>query len=86
MIDIIAHSISAYAITFVICSSSLFESMRVFIKKNTPYLKMGDYKHFVECRMCVSFWSSLLVCICYGSYSDLLTIYGFSYFLATQER
>lgn len=77
-------ALSAYALTFVIASSSLFEPLRKWIMLKTPKLKIGTHKHFIECRMCVGFW--VAVGICNIDWKMILPVYGVSYFLATQER
>lgn len=77
---------TVYAITFVIASSSLFDPFRTYIMRLFPKLKIKQHKHFIECRMCISFWISVLVCLVYSDISHILVVYGTSYFLATQER
>lgn len=77
-------SLSAYAITFVIASSSLFAPFRLWFMAKTPWLRIGNNKHMIECRMCFTFYSSLLVCNI--DYKMILPVYGLAYFLATQER
>ena len=84
MTDLVLHAMSAYAITFVVASSSLFEPFRFWFIKKTPKLRIGNNKHFVECRMCTGFWVSIVVCNL--DYTMILPVYGLSYFLATQER
>lgn len=81
---IIIDSLSAYALTFVIASSSLMERPRQLLISKTPWLKIGNHKHFFECRMCVGFWCSVIVCNI--DYTMILPVYGLAYFLATQER
>ncbi len=81
---IVLLSFAVYAVTFVVTASSLFEGARLRVMKNTPWLKIGSHKHFVECRMCVGFWVSLLACNI--DYRLVLPVYGLSYFMATQER
>jgi hypothetical protein len=81
---------AAYIITCVVASSSLFGPLRERVKRATPWLVIGESKHPIECRLCLGFWVSLLVCLC-TSPPELITInvlpvYGASYFLATQER
>ena len=81
---------AAYIITCVVTSSSLFGPLRERVKRATPWLVIGESKHPIECRLCLGFWVSLLVCLC-TSPPELITInvlpvYGASYFLATQER
>ena len=84
--ELVIQSLMSYAITFVIASSSIFDSVRTFIIAKTPSLKIKNHKHFIECRMCVSFWISLAVVALHGDYKYFLAVYGLSYFIATQER
>lgn len=84
MIELFIYSFTAYAITFVITSSSLFEPFRFWFIKKTPKLRIGNNKHLIECRMCFGFWASVLVCN--TDWKMILPVYGLSYFLATQER
>jgi len=81
---LLLKSLAAYALTFVIASSSLFGPLRELIKTKTPRLQIGDHKHFIDCRMCVGFWTSLAVCN--TDWKMILPVYGLAYFLATQER
>lgn len=46
----------------------------------------GEGYDAISCRMCVGFWVTLIVCLWTLSFTDTLAAYGFSYFLATQER
>lgn len=85
-IELIACALSAYCITFVASSSSLAEPARIWCVSKTPFLKIGSGKHMLECRMCMGFWSSVLVCLYSGNMSLVLPVYGLSYFMATQER
>ena len=89
MKELITLSVASYALTFVLASSSLFEPVREWIKARTPRLKIGNHKHLVECRMCMGFWCSLAIIIidCQViNVVNLLSVYGLSYFMATQER
>lgn len=82
-------SLSAYALTFIIASSAIFEPLREWLKPKTPWLKIGNHKHMIECRMCMGFYCSLAVnMINYSQLNvlNILAVYGLSYFLATQER
>jgi len=81
---LITQSLTAYAITFVIASSSLFEPLRLWFISKTPMLRIGNNKHMVECRMCMGFHVALLVCN--TDWKMVLPVYGLSYFMATQER
>jgi len=84
MLELITLSLSTYAVTFVIASSSLFEPLRTRIIRITPRLKIGNHRHFIECRMCVSAWVALA--ICNTDWKLILPVYGLAYFFATQER
>ena len=81
---------AAYIITCVVASSSLFGPLREMVKRTTPWLVIGESRHPIECRLCLGFWVSLLVCLCTSSPElitiNVLPVYGASYFLATQER
>ena len=78
--------LTVYIITCVITSSSLFEYPRKHFMELTPMLKFQEHKHFIECRLCVSFWVSLIVSISIGELLYVFPLYGAAYFLATQER
>jgi hypothetical protein len=82
--DLVLKALSAYALTFVIASSSLFEPLRRKVMMLFPQLKIGTNKHFIECRMCVGFWTA--VAVCNFNWKLILPVYGLSYFMATQER
>ena len=77
--------LSAYALTFIITSSSILDYPRFWIIKRTPKL-IARGKHMLECRMCTGFWVSILVSLIFADIEQVLAIYGASYFLATQER
>lgn len=81
---LITLALSAYAITFVLTSSSILQPLRAMVMKHTPWFQIGMNRHFVECRMCVGFWISAVVC--FPDWHMFLPVYGLSYFLATQER
>ena len=85
--SIVLCSFSAYIAACVIGVSSLFDPVRVAIIKKYPKLRIGNNKHFVECRLCLSFWTSLFFVILFGlSLMYVIPVYGMAYFLATQER
>lgn len=84
MIRLLTLALTVYAVTFVIASSSIAEPFRQWLMPRTPKLKIRQHKHFIECRMCVSFWISLAVCN--YDWRMILPVYGLAYFLATQER
>ena len=86
MIQTLSSIFASYIITCVLCKSSVFEYFRTFVKHYTPQLRIGNHPHFIECRLCVGFWVSIIVCLAYNSIYNLPLIYGASYFLATQER
>ena len=89
-IGILSKIFAAYIITCVVASSSLFGPLRERVKRVTPWLMIGESNHPIECRLCLGFWVSLLVCLCTSSPElaifNILPVYGASYFLATQER
>ena len=89
-IAILGRVFAVYIITCVAASSSLFGPLREKVKGATPWLVIGGSKHPIECRLCLGFWVSLLVCLCTSSPElitiNVLPVYGASYFLATQER
>ena len=89
-IAILGRVFAVYIITCVVASSSLFGPLRERVKRATPWLVIGESKHPIECRLCLGFWVSLLVCLCTSSPElitiNVLPVYGASYFLATQER
>lgn len=78
--------ISAYAITFVLVDGAIFNRQRIWIGKKTPFLQPIGGKHFLFCRMCVGFWVTLGVVLCYDNLESFFVVYGGSYFMATQER
>ena len=81
----IIASLSSYILTLVIAKGSILAGFRGWLKQKTPHLKLtAEHPHFIECRLCVGFWSSLMVCN--TSWEMILPVYGLSYFLATQER
>lgn len=84
MKKLIVYALQAYAITFVVASSSLFEPIRAKIKTLAPWLQIGAGRHPIECRMCFGFWAAVVVCNV--DYMLILPVYGLAYFLATQER
>ena len=89
-ITILGKIFASYIITCVVASSSLFGPLRERVKHATPWLVIGESKHPIECRLCLGFWVSLLVCFCTAppelAILNILPVYGASYFLATQER
>lgn len=77
-------ALSAYALTFIVTSSAIFEPLRKWAMAKTPRLKIGNHKHMAECRMCMGFYAALIVCN--TDWQMILPVYGLSYFLATQEH
>ena len=87
MLDLICASLASYICACVIGSSSLFEPVREKVKKKFPKLKIGNNKHFVECRLCLSFWTSCGAVLLFNlPWQTVLAVYGLAYFMATQER
>ena len=84
MKELIIYSLSSYIITVVVTASSLFEPFRRWFMAKTPRLKIGNNRHPIECRLCFTFYSSVLVCN--TDFKFILPVYGLAYFLATQER
>lgn len=87
MIDLLYSVLTAYIIACVVGVSSLFESVRFKVIKYLPMLRIGNNKHFIECRLCLTFWTSCFaVAIFTQDITHVLPVYGAAYFLATQER
>jgi len=87
MINTMLASLTAYIMACVIGASSLFEPVREKIKDGLPMLKIGQHKHFIECRLCLTFWTSCAAVLLFGlTWKMILPVYGLAYFLATQER
>ena len=87
MNSIVMASFTSYIIACVIAGSSLFSGVRDFIIRRTPFLSIKGHKHFIECRLCLSFWTSLMSIFAFSvDFKMLFAVYGISYFLATQER
>lgn len=86
MINILWAVLSAYIMAVVITSGSLFESSRAWFKRKTVGTICDKKpKHFIECRLCITFWTALVTAPFVG-FEYLLPVYGLAYFLATQER
>lgn len=79
-------SLSAYIITLVITSSSIFKPFRTILKRVTPFMQIQGHPHFIECSLCVTFWVSLGLTLWFTSFTDTFAVYGLAYFLATQEK
>ena len=86
MKSLLMLSLSTYAVTFVVVASSLFAPGRKWLAAKSPWLRIGDHPHMIECRMCTGFWSALVICLLAGEWQLILPAYGASYFMATQER
>jgi hypothetical protein len=87
MIEFVFATLTAYIMACVIAASSIFEPIRNRIIAKTPKLKIGQNKHFLECRLCLSFWTALIAVLVYTQNPlHALPVYGMAYFLATQER
>lgn len=87
MIDLLLATLVAYICACVIGASSLFEPARFNVIKYLPMLRIGNNKHFIECRLCLTFWTSCFaVALFTQDITHVLPVYGAAYFLATQER
>lgn len=84
MYNILAAVMFSYVMTLLITSASLFYKIRLKIKTKFPKLQFGHYPHFIECRLCVGFWVSIIASFIFNV--NLFVVYGVSYFLATQEN
>lgn len=85
-IMVIFAAFSSYILACLIASSSIFEPIRAVIKRKTiGTIFDKSPKHFIECRLCISCWTSLF-CSMFIGVDLFFPIYGISYFLATQER
>lgn len=62
--------LTAYIVTCVITSSSLFAPLRERVMRMTPRLVIRGGRHPVECRLCLGFWVSLLVCLCNSPHTE----------------
>lgn len=78
--------VTSYILTVLITSASILSRPRNRFAQLTPWLKIEDQPHMIFCRLCVGFWVSLGLVLCCGCLADMFTVYGVSYFLATQER
>lgn len=85
--NVITAAVSTYICSVVITSSTLFEGPRAVFKSHTiGTIFDKKTKHFIECRLCVSFWFAVVFSLIFSDFTDILTVYGISYFMATQER
>jgi len=85
MIRLIEEIAATYIITLVITGSSLLLPFRAWFIQKTPWLQIDD-KHPITCRLCTGFWVSLAICLLDLNFLHLASVYGISYFVATQER
>ena len=84
---LVCAALAAYIMACVIGASSIFEPVRIWIIKALPKLRIGNNKHFIECRLCLSFWTSCVSVVLFDlPWVFVLPVYGAAYFLATQER
>lgn len=86
MLDFVCAVLTSYIVTMVITKGSALERFREWFVLKTPWLWIKNYPHFIDCRLCVGAWVSLVVAAAFGSITLWLPIYGLSYFMATQER
>jgi hypothetical protein len=89
--ELIGLCLLNYSVVLLLTGAGILEQARAYVESLTPWLayytEMGEKTHFVRCRMCVGFWTSLgIVYVVGGTTIDFGWIYGLSYFLATQER
>src|ERR1035437_9177813 len=96
--QLVKQILFVYGCTLIICSSNIFDPIRQWIISQTPMLYSPlsylfpnyEYplgiKHFIECRMCVSVWMTLVCCTYYHNPTDFWVIFSTAYILATQER
>ena len=85
---IIVAIFGAYIATAVLTGGSIFHKPRAWAIQRTPWLQPNPYHpHFLECRLCLGFWVSLIFAAVFCDvWQDAFLVYGASYFLATQER
>jgi hypothetical protein len=87
MTSIVLASMSAYIMACVVATSSLFDLARRRVIAGTPWLQVPGYPHLIECRLCLSLWTSGVAVALFGlGWCMILPVYGLAYFLATQER
>ena len=87
MTNLIVASIVSYIVTLVIVKGSIFDSARNWVRSILPsWFQVPGYPHFIDCRLCVCAWVSLVTVIVIGAPEHWLPVYGLSYFMATQER
>jgi hypothetical protein len=88
IVDLLLFSLAAYAITFLITTSFIFQGLREWIKLRLPYLRSGD-RHFIECRACVSFWVVLFLFLVWHLgfwwFIFVFSVYGLTYLFSIYE-
>lgn len=83
MIDLLTFSVISYIITLILVANPHLAGIRAYVKGKTQWF--GSF-HPVDCRLCIGFWVSLVVCFWYTRLDLTLVVYGLSYFMAVQER
>ena len=93
MNDILIMALSSYAMTLLLTVSyvggkfwrePILSALESFLKEGSKFMEAAEY--FLECRMCTGFWVSIAVVAFMGEPWQFLSVYGLSYFAATQER
>ena len=85
MMEFIFQTFTVYGVTLILTRSKAIGPIREVLKKIITIGKTNKV-HFTECRMCVGFWVSIIVCAIDQSLMNILPVYAASYFIATQER
>lgn len=88
MTEVILATLTAYILACLVGSSSLFDYFRDWFKRKTAGTVFDKKpKHFIECRLCLTFWTSCLSVLLFWLHPIMiLPVYGLAYFMATQER
>jgi hypothetical protein len=100
LISFVLWSFGVYALTTFITSSELLAPPRKYVVSKTPGLRSplsymhkrrgarddGEPVHPLECRFCTGGWVSLIVAASLMDVALWLPMWGFSYFIVTQER
>ncbi|MFZ4857926.1 MAG: hypothetical protein ACOYL3_16170 [Desulfuromonadaceae bacterium] len=87
--SLIVLALVAYMLSLSIAGSALFHPLRLWIVGKSPWMIVPGFAHPIMCRMCVGFWATLAVTFIYTTgfnLADFLSIYGLSFFIASQER
>lgn len=83
----VMEALAVYISVCVVATGSILYPFREWFKGVAPFLKIGPHsRHFIECRLCLAFWASVLICGVFGDWLHVLPVYGLAYFLSTQER